>query len=884
MEPKILMLIDGNNIAYRAFYALPETIATTAGTTTNAVLGFTSMLFKLIEDYQPESIIAAFDTSGPTFRHEAYRQYKINRKKMPEGLGAQFPLIKEVLAVLKIPVLEKEGYEADDIIATVARQAGSGYDQVLIVSGDKDILQLVSGKVQVVVNKKGITDTLIYDSKQVKEKFGVSPSRIKDLLALMGDSSDNIPGVMGIGPKTARKLLAQFSGVKEIYQNLAQVKNEKLRSNLEQQKDMAEMSLALTRLKDIEDLGWEEYLHKSFTNIQRPEVERLFNNLEFKNLLKKLGDLNLGDKKLSGPVNRRWEKKDLAEVTSPQDLLALSEKIDDRLYLLKLETSPPSLLLCSGNGPAYHVELNRLNKDELKDSLAQLLASPVLKCGYDFKGIYKLLMALGCPLKGKVADVKIMYLLLNQHLPDISWKDLAYNMCSLDLEQEQKCGQMQLELGTGPERNLDLGLASIGLLEQIYGQLEQKLKQEGLDRVYAQIEEPLIEVLANMEYRGVYVDQAYLNKLIVEYDQNIRELEQEIFELCGEKFNLNSTQQLASILYEKLKLTPTKRTKTGYSTDASALSAIYGQSPVIAKILDYRELTKLKNTYIDVLPKLVEPRDGRIHTTYNQMGTTTGRISSNDPNLQNIPIRTSLGKKIRKAFIPGPGYDLILAADYSQIELRVLAHLSGDEGLIDAFNQGQDIHSRTASEIFGVDYQKVDETLRRKAKAINFGIIYGMTKYGLMGRLDISEQEAEDYIQAYFARYPQVKTYLDQLITTAYSCGYATTIFGRKRKIVELGSSNGRLRSLGERLAVNTPIQGSAADIMKLAMIQVYRQLKHQQVDSNLILNVHDEVVLELKEEDSEKVSRLVRESMEDCVSLKVRLRVDVNIGPNWYI
>ncbi|MDZ7837291.1 MAG: DNA polymerase I [Actinomycetota bacterium] len=577
------------------------------------------------------------------------------------------------------------------------------------------------------------------------------------------------------------------------------------------------------------------------------------------------------------------QKKKVA-VTSGQHLEQLGSEIEDKLYMLGVETEAPVLLLYGGTDKVYLLEGRHLANKGVRDSLSTVMNSGIGICGFDFKVIFKMFMGEDFSFSGKVIDLKILYLLLNQHLPDVSLEQLISSLCGLDLKQGPARGQMQLESGSDQDEALESGVVSIGLLSRMEDQISEQIDREGLDKVYRDIEEPLIRVLADMEFKGVHVDKRYLNELIVEYGKNIAELEQEIFDLCGEKFNINSTQQLASILYDKLNLPATKKTKTGYSTDASALYAIYDQSPVIAKILDYREQTKLKNTYIDVLPRLIDSEDGRIHATYNQMGTTTGRISSNDPNLQNIPIRTSLGRQIRKAFVPGTGYDLILAADYSQIELRILAHLAEDDSLIEAFNQGQDIHSRTASEIFGVDYHQVDDSMRRKAKAINFGIIYGMTKYGLMNRLKITEQEAEDYINTYFARYPRVKEYLDQLIKTAYSCGYATTIFGRKRKIVELGSSNGRLRSVGERLAVNTPIQGSAADIMKLATVNVYRNIGKQNLDCNIILNVHDELVLELKKGDALEVEKLVKESMEGCVSLKVKLKVDIKTGPNWYI
>jgi len=881
---KKLMLIDGNNLAYRAYYALPDSIATSSGTTTNAVLGFTSMLLKLIEEQNPDSIIAAFDSKGPTFRHDLFADYKVNRKEMPALLSGQLPLIEEVLKAFNIAVLKKEGYEADDIIATIVEKA-KDYSQIFIVSGDKDMLQLVSDKVKVIVNRKGITDTMTYGPKTVKENYGVDPERIKDLLALMGDSSDNIPGIPGIGPKTAVKLLKKYKDIGELYQNIEHIENKRLKNLLEENRDMAFKSLGLTRLKIDPELDLSGLLKTSYTGIDMAAIEKLFNSLEFRSLYKRLRSANLPlGKSTNRPEQEAGRLKNLVNITGKSLLEKLAGEIKGKLYMLYANRKQQSILFYCGSDNVYRLGLELLDKQEIKQNLQKVFSDTrIAWCGYDFKNIYKVFKRYGCQLSGKVIDFKILYLLLNQHQADIGLDDLIYKVWGTDISStEQQPGQLELSFKQEDECKLDL--KRISIYPKIEDVLVKEIKKESLERVYKQIEEPLIKVLADMEYTGVYVDKEYLQSLIGQYRKDIERLKQEIYEICGQRFNINSTQQLASILYEKLGLPATKKTKTGYSTDVSALQAIKDRSPVIEKILDYREKTKLKNTYLDVLPKLIDPTDGRVHATYNQMGTTTGRISSNDPNLQNIPIRTALGRQIRKAFIPGTGYELILAADYSQIELRILAHLSEDQGLIEAFSSGEDIHARTASEVFNVDYEQVDDTLRRKAKAINFGIIYGMTKYGLMSRLSISEDEAEQYIALYFARFPRVKSYLEYLIKEAYRCGYATTIFGRKRKITELGSSNLRLRNLGERLAVNTPIQGSAADIMKLSTILLYDRLKKKGLDSNIILHVHDELVLELKQKELEEVRKLVRQSMEGCIKLKVGLKVDIKTGKNWYI
>ena len=912
-----VILIDGNNIAYRAFYAIPDSVSTSSGVITNAVLGFTNMLLKLIEEQHPDTIICTFDSKVPTFRHKIFDRYKINRKKMPTELSSQFPLIKEVLDAFNIIYLEKDGFEADDILAGIVNSIKDKFDQIIIVTGDKDILQLVSGNIKVMALKKGITDTVIFDRLKVEEKFGVKPENIKDLLALMGDSSDNIPGVPGIGPKKARFLVKKYGCLEEIYKNINKVDNPQLKELLINNKNLAELSKELTTLKIPRDTDASEFINKSFKNISFNKVKQLFESLEFRSPGKRL--VNLKDKinfKEEIPVvKKRADKINLKHLTEGLNLEILNKNLTKNIYITEISGDDVfyGIILYSGVDSAFLIERDSLNEGAVKKTVKKLLENKeIKKSGFDFKRVYKILKDYGIYLRGKFIDYKILYLilnpakstttpdeitgdLLNVEIEDIQFsegkevrdliefkdteekKQLAFDLYK-DEKQKTKVGIEKLDM------RLDEALKRLSLYKKIETGLLEKIKEEELDKLYWQIEEPLISVLAEMEYTGVNIDKKYLSSLIKEYELDIRRLRKEIYKLCSEEFNINSPQQLSEILYRKLKLPVTKKTKTGFSTDAGALKAIYDSSPIIKKILDWREKTKLKNTYIDVLPTLIDPEDLRIHTTYNQLGTSTGRISSSEPNLQNIPVRTDYGRQIRKAFIPGNGYDLILASDYSQIELRVLAHLSGDENLIDSFNRREDIHTRTASEIFGVSYDNVDAALRRKAKAINFGIIYGMTEYGLKSRLSISEEEAKEYIQKYFDRYPGVKKYLKFLIDDAYKKGYTTTIFGRKRYLKELGSSNVRIRSLGERFAVNTPIQGSAADIMKLSTVILFNKLKLNSIDSNIILHVHDELVLELKERDLEKIKKIVIESMENCVNLKVKLKVDIKTGKNWYI
>lgn len=908
-----VILIDGNNIAYRAFYALPDSISTSSGIITNAVLGFTNMLLKLIEEQHPDTILCAFDSKIPTFRHKIFDRYKINRKKMPTELSSQFPLIKEVLDAFNIIYLERDGFEADDVLAGIVNSIKDEFNQIIIVTGDKDILQLVSGNIKVMAIKKGITDTVIFDRLKVEEKFGVKPENMKDLLALMGDSSDNIPGVPGIGPKTARLLVKKYGCLEEIYKNINEVDNPRLRELLTNNKKLAELSKELTTLKIARDTDVSEFINKSFKNISFNKVKQLFESLEFRSLEKRL--VNLKDKidfKEEIPVvKKRTDKINLKRLTGGLNLEILNKNLTTNIYITEFTGDDVfyGIILYSGVDSAFLIERDSLNENAIKETIKKLLENKeIKKSGFDFKKIYKILKDYDICLSGKLIDYKILYLILNPLKSTTTLDEITGDLLNMEIEDielsEGKEGsdliefkdikekkQLTLDLYKDEKQKikadkeyLDGILRRLSLYEKIETGLLEKIKKEKLDKLYWRIEEPLIQVLAEMEYTGVNIDKKYLSSLIEEYELDIGRLEKEIYKLCGEEFNINSSQQLSEILYRKLNLPVTKKTKTGFSTDAGALKAIYDSSPIIRKILDWREKTKLKNTYIDVLPALIDPEDLRVHTTYNQLGTSTGRISSSDPNLQNIPVRTDYGRQIRKAFIPGKGYDLILASDYSQIELRVLAHLSGDENLLGSFNRKEDIHTRTASEIFGVSYDDVDVTLRRKAKAINFGIIYGMTEYGLKSRLSISEEEAKEYIQKYFDRYPGVKKYLKFLIDDAYKKGYTTTIFGRKRYLKELGSSNVRIRSLGERFAVNTPIQGSAADIMKLSTVILFNELKLNNIDSNIILHVHDELVLELKERDLEKIKKIVIESMENCVSLKVKLRVDIKTGKNWYI
>ena len=904
-----IIIIDSNNIAYRAFYALPDTITTSSGMMTNAVLGFTNMLLKLIEDFKPDSVVCAFDSRGPTFRHEMFKEYKMHRKKMPDELADQLPLIKEVVEAFNIRCLEKEGMEADDLIASVVRDAGSRYRETIIVTGDKDMLQMVSDNdIKVLSSKKSINDTIIYDEEGVKEKMGVEPKMVRDLLALMGDNSDNIPGVPGIGPKTAVKLIGEFGSLDDIYNSIEKIKSEKLQGMLADNKGLAMTSKELATLKDDIDID-PEIFEKSYKDIDYSSVKKIFESFEFNNLIKRLpGYKNIIDfKKDSVYIDKIETSKIMLESLGPDtDLIDAAINNNKTAYIAALieNNNATGFILYFGGNKAFLIDNRMLKGENEKKAIMEVIEDKnIKKSGIYLKQAIKLLKRNNIIMEGRLNDFEIMYLALNPLKANAGIGEISANLLNIEIDSIEFKGnestkkdknkdlQMALDFDGGEDDTFEEAsdkysdiLRSLSVYKEIDSSLAALMEKKGLSKLYDEIESPLIKVLGEIEYTGVCIDTGYLKKLVKEYDIEINRLTEEIYELCGEKFNINSSQQLGEILYGKLKLPARKKTKTGFSTDAGTLKAIEDTSPVIKKILNYREKNKLKNTYIDVLPEIIDPVDGRIHTNYHQMGTSTGRISSSDPNLQNIPVRTEYGKQIRRAFIPGQGFDLLMASDYSQIELRILAHLSEDQNLIGSFNRDEDIHSRTASEVFNVKYEEVDSDLRRKAKAINFGLVYGMTEYGLASRLSISGEEARDYIEKYFGKYPQVDSYLKGLIETASRKGYSTTMFGRKRYIKELGSSNGRLRSLGERFAVNTPIQGSAADIMKLSTIILHERLKSENIDCNIILQVHDELVLELRSSDCENIKKIVRQSMEDCVDLKVKLKVDIDTGKNWYM
>lgn len=852
-KDKKIILIDGSNLLYRAFFALPVSIATRSGQVTNAVYGFTSMLLKLLREEKPEGIAVAFDRPAPTFRHQAYEEYKAHRVTIPSELPSQIPLAKEVLHALKIPVFELEGYEADDILSFLATKAEEkGYD-VLVVTGDRDALQLVSPHVKIMTTRKGITDTFTYDRQKVLERYGIAPEKIPDMLGLKGDPSDNIPGVPGIGEKTASKLIQEFGSLEEVYKNIDKVTSKKIHDALIEYEDQARLSKELAILKRDVPLKM-NLVDIKIMPLDRDEVRRLFSALEFRTLLQRLEEEEiLPEAATEEVVTPKIIPLSLDNLTSLKKHLAENKET-------ALEISEEGAAIAFKNGNVYHL----LNEPEVLTFYLEDASLP--KVVYDAKEKWRELKRGNINLAGVVFDPMLASYLLDPGRRDYPVEDLSIEYLGKGFAAEN--GQKVL---------CRRALVSLRLQEL----LEKDLKERGLWELFEKIELPLSRVLARMELTGVGIDVSRLKDLADEIGSYLYRVEEKIYELAGEEFNINSPQQLGVILFEKLGLKPEKKTKTGYATSFSVLIKHLNEHPIIEKILVYRELAKLKSGYIDALPKLVDSETGRLHTYFSQVGTATGRLASSEPNLQNIPIRGEWGARIRQAFVPS---DLVneelLVADYSQIELRILAHLSEDEGLIASFAAEEDIHAATAREILGV--KTVTPDMRRLAKAVNFGLIYGISAFGLASQVGISEEEAQQYIEKYFQRYPAVRRFIDQVISEAYKNGYVTTILGRIRYIPELSSSNYSVKRLGERLAINTTIQGSAADIIKIAMIDLDREIEKQALKTKMVLQVHDELIFEVPRSEKGAASSLVKEKMEKAYTLQAPLKVNLSFGKNW--
>lgn len=840
---KKMLLIDANSLLYRAFFALPP-LENSKGQPTGAVYGFIGMLMKLLEQYPVDYAVAAFDLPGPTKRSREYSLYKANRPPMPLELRSQMTIAREVLQALGIECIDLEEYEADDLVGTMAAMATLEGCFSWIVSGDRDILQVVGEYTHVIMTLKGISQTAVFDEAAVTAKYNVSPQQIVDIKGLMGDTSDNIPGVPGIGEKTASKLVAAYGSVAGVYENIDQLKG-KVRENLELYKEQAFLSRRLAEIDTQAPLAakWPP------PTLERDEkaLYRLLKDLEFNTLLARLS-LTDYSRVQTTIINKSALVKDF---TGP---LLAAMLLGDGLAVAGKEG--PVIYTGEAFGAACK-------------ALGEFLATSGTLLTDDAKKIHHFVFEKEIVLKARVDSCMLAaYLLKPGSSMDIPSLVRTWTEKGVD---------------RGEEGEQEYVAAHVHLLPELWQSLETNLRSADAWELYEEIELPLSRVLARMERTGIAVDIKELEIIGAQLEKKIATLETGIHFLAGRKFNINSPKQLGEVLFEDLGIPPLRKTKTGYSTDAGVLDAIKDKHPIVPPILEYRQLVKLQSTYIQGLEDVWDRESGRIYTSFNQMVTATGRLSSTEPNLQNIPIRLEEGRKIRKAFIPGGGYQHLLAADYSQIELRVLAHISGDETLTEAFRRGEDIHKRTAAEIFAVGLEAVSDKQRRAAKAVNFGLVYGQTDFGLATSLGISRQEAASYIDAYFQRYPGVRKYMDSIVAEALRDGYVTTLFKRRRYLPEIGSRNFQRRSFAQRTAINTPIQGTAADIIKLAMVEVENRLEAEGLVSRMLLQVHDELVLETTGEELKRVAKLVTTAMEGIVLLTVPLVVDVKTGSDWY-
>ena len=875
-----LVLIDGHSILNRAFYGVPD-LTNAAGLHTNAIYGFLNILFKILDEESPDYLTVAFDVKAPTFRHEMFKEYKGTRKPMPEELREQVPVMKEVLQAMGIRIIEQAGYEADDLLGTIAKRAEAEGIDVSLVSGDRDLLQIATDRIRIRIpkTKGGRTEIENYYAADVEAKYQVNPVQFIDLKALMGDTADNIPGVPKVGEKTATDLMVQFGSLDGIYEHIDEVTKKSVKESLIQNKDLAYLSRELATIKIDSPLTYtlEEARVGNFFN---EASYILFKKLEFKNLLNKF-EKGVSNEEISASFHL---VENIAEVEALFTRV-LSDK--DRQIGLKVvkEAGRHGELL----GVALHLQEEGsflvlkqgfLTEDYLKEKIA-LLGAQCRIATADIKSEYAYLQAQDTD---RFFDVILAAYLLNPLKNDYTVEDIANEYLNLMLpEKGQAFGRRSFKdaLNEKPEDFLKYCCFEAYVCAQAAVCLQQKLEETQMDRLMREIEMPLTLVLFSMEEEGIRVNPEALKDYGESLSGKITELEQEIYSEAGCEFNINSPKQLGEILFEKMGLPGGKKTKTGYSTAADVLEKLSGEYPVVKHILEYRGLTKLKSTYADGLAAYIED-ENRIHSTFNQTITATGRISSTEPNLQNIPIRMELGRQIRKVFIPKDGY-CFMDADYSQIELRVLASMSGDERLIEAYRSHADIHRTTASQVFHIPFEEVTDLQRRNAKAVNFGIVYGISSFGLSEDLSISRKEAAAYIEQYFETYPQVKQFIDSLVKDAKKNGYAVTLYGRRRPVPELFSSNFMQRSFGERVAMNSPIQGTAADIIKIAMIRVFERLKKEGLKSKLILQVHDELLIETALEEEEQVRMILEEEMVHASSLAVELEIDLHVGINWY-
>lgn len=890
-KPERLIILDGNAILYRAFFALPPLTTRRTGESTHAVYGFTNMLFKAIRELKPEYVAVAFDAGVPTFRHARFEAYKAQRPQTPEDLARQMARVRQLVEALGIPTYEVPGYEADDLIGAVCRQAVERGIECIIVTADQDTFQLIGPGVKVLAPRKGLTDTVLYDEAAIRERFGVEPHQLVDLKALRGDPSDNIPNVPGVGEKTAVDLVKKFGSVEGLFARLDEVGPSKLADQLKAAEELVRRNLELVKIKtdapvrlDLEEcrLG----------RADRSRVLSLLRELEFHSLVERLDEILPPESRppeaKPGPEPTAVDISELVELAARSPAFgALAVGTGPRpmwstLHSITISVDGTWAFVLVHPQPEFFDQTLTDGPERLR-ALAPLFADPgKLLIGHDLKTLILLLGHEGVEVKNRLFDTMVAAYLLGEKAIDLN--ELVFSFLGEDVPYPAK---KSAHLGTLPAdtvRAYQVRLAR--RLKEVAERLEARLVEQNQLRLFNEVEMPLVPVLADMERAGVAIDVDRLGTLGRELNRQLRELELKIYNLVGHQFNINSPRQLGIVLFDELGLPRGRKTKTGYSTAAQVLEDLRGTHPVIDLLLEYRQLSKLKSTYVDALPAMINPRTGRVHTSFNQAVVATGRISSSDPNLQNIPARTEVGRQIRRAFIAAPLPDgtptRLISADYSQIELRILAHITEDPNLIEAFAAGADIHSATAAKVFGVPPEQVTPLQRRVAKMMNFAVVYGITEYGLTVRTELSREEAAEFIRNYFAIYPKVKEYTREIVKLARRQGYIETLLGRRRYLPEINSPNATVRAAAERMAINMPIQGTAADIMKLAMIKLHDRLRAGHYRARMLLQVHDELVLEAAADQVPEIGRLVRKVMGEAYPLKVPLEVEVAHGPNW--
>ncbi|WP_110460639.1 DNA polymerase I [Ruminiclostridium sufflavum] len=887
------MIVDGNSILNRAFYGLSKTasLTTSEGVHTNAVFGFINILSKYLAEEEPKYLCVAFDLKAPTFRHKEYDQYKAQRKGMPAELAEQVPIIKQVLDAMNISRVEVEGFEADDILGTISLCAQENEIEAILLTGDRDSLQLASGttRIKLPVTRGNKTETDEYDYKKVVEKYGVIPNQLIDVKGLMGDASDNIPGVPGIGEKTALELIKKFNSIEELYENIDSVEKKGVREKLEANKELAFLCKRLAAIdRRIPDIcGMSQYLRMEF---DRQKLYEVFKKLEFKLFIEKFGlKDDSGSQALANMSVEYKEISSVAELADYTDLIKKSRAVTIHYHMDLSGSFIDDLCIYAceeGSVPGVLIFSSDFTSGMAIQALKEVFENKnISKYGHDLKLFIRHLKAAGIEIDGIAFDTMIAAYILEPTRSSYRISELSEDILNKAIIPAEnlydKHGKKQVQELEADSSAICATCAKV--IFELVQRFTPIIKENGQEELFYDIELPLVEVLADMELWGFKIDVAGLQIFSKELDGKISVLENEIYMLAGEDFNINSPKQLGVILFEKLGLPAAKKTKTGYSTGAEVLEKLSHKHEIVHRILEYRQLMKLKSTYADGLLAVIDKSTDKIHSSFNQTVTATGRISSTEPNLQNIPIKLELGRKIRKVFIPSDKNYVLLDADYSQIELRVLAHITGDKNMSEAFNSNEDIHSTTASKVFGIPVEEVSPIMRSRAKAVNFGIVYGIGDFSLAQDIGVTRKEAKRYIDEYLDKYSGVKQYMSETVEKGKEFGYVTTIFNRRRYLPELKSSNFHMRSFGERVAMNTPIQGSAADIIKISMVKGYNELKKRKLKSRLILQVHDELIIETEKSELEEVSRLLKDCMENAVSLTVPLTVDVKHGDTWY-